>query len=296
MVPHRFGGFWTTAKLEVLKKYLRSYTTALKNQPFRKIYIDAFAGTGSRADSHNYTKEQYPLFSDLTDKDSQELYDGSAKIALNIEPPFDEYVFIEISEKRCKELLALKDVFPDKANKIKVMRGDANQIIQEICRRNWSRRRAVLFLDPYGMQVKWTTIKAIADTKAIDLWVLFPLSAVNRLLTKSGEIHPSNRKSLNEFFGTEAWYDKFYRQVQIPDLFGDMQTDVKKNSMEIIGRYYIERFKEGKFAGVIDQPGVLKNTQKSPLYLFCFAVGNPKGKPIATRIAKHLIKGMDTND
>jgi hypothetical protein len=33
----------------------------------------------------------------------------------------------------------------------------------------------VLFLDPYGMQVDWTTIEAIARTKAIDLRVLFPL-------------------------------------------------------------------------------------------------------------------------
>jgi hypothetical protein len=48
---HRFGGDWTTQKLDVLAKYLCSYTTALKHKPsqsrpFRKAYIDAFAGTG----------------------------------------------------------------------------------------------------------------------------------------------------------------------------------------------------------------------------------------------------------
>jgi hypothetical protein len=51
--PHRFGGDWTQAKLDVLKDYLVAYTKALKDkptaaQPFRKAYIDAFAGTGSR--------------------------------------------------------------------------------------------------------------------------------------------------------------------------------------------------------------------------------------------------------
>lgn len=50
---HRFGGDWTDAKLDVLAKYLKSYTTALQGkptpeQPFRKAYIDAFAGTGTR--------------------------------------------------------------------------------------------------------------------------------------------------------------------------------------------------------------------------------------------------------
>ena len=47
---HRFGGDWTTAKLNVLAQYLSSYTAALRDKPsrerpFRKTYIDAFAGT-----------------------------------------------------------------------------------------------------------------------------------------------------------------------------------------------------------------------------------------------------------
>lgn len=41
-----FGGEWTQKKLQVLEEYLERYNTALKNQPFRRIYIDAFAGTG----------------------------------------------------------------------------------------------------------------------------------------------------------------------------------------------------------------------------------------------------------
>ena len=53
------------------------------------------------------------------------------------------------------------------------------------------------FSNPYGMQVEWTTIEAIAATKAIDLWILFPLGiGVNRLLTKSGDIPESWRKRL----------------------------------------------------------------------------------------------------
>ncbi|GAI54351.1 unnamed protein product, partial [marine sediment metagenome] len=49
----------------------------------------------------------------------------------------------------------------------------------------WQNNRAVLFLDPYGMQVNWETIKAIANTEAIDLWYLFPFGiGVNRLLQK----------------------------------------------------------------------------------------------------------------
>ena len=61
----------------------------------------------------------------------------------------------------------------------------------------------MLFLDPYGMQVEWRTIEAIAKTEAIDLWLLFPLAiGVNRLLTKSGEIPESWRRRLNLLLGT----------------------------------------------------------------------------------------------
>lgn len=42
-----FGGPWTTEKLSILEIYLNSYTTALKSQPFRLVYIDAFAGSAS---------------------------------------------------------------------------------------------------------------------------------------------------------------------------------------------------------------------------------------------------------
>jgi len=43
---HKFGGDWTIQKLEILGKYLSSYTTILKKHNFKIAYIDAFAGTG----------------------------------------------------------------------------------------------------------------------------------------------------------------------------------------------------------------------------------------------------------
>ena len=34
-----FGGPWTQEKLDILRRYLDVYTTALKNRPFRLIYL-----------------------------------------------------------------------------------------------------------------------------------------------------------------------------------------------------------------------------------------------------------------
>lgn len=63
----------------------------------------------------------------------------------------------------------LKQEFPDRAARIDIQQGDANEKIQALCAKSWRSRRAVLFLDPYGMQVEWQTIEAIARTKAIGL-------------------------------------------------------------------------------------------------------------------------------
>ena len=54
---------------------------------------------------------------------------------------------------------------------IELIRSDANEYwSKNLCGKNWIRhqRRAVLFLDPYGMEVEWHTIAAIANTQAID--------------------------------------------------------------------------------------------------------------------------------
>lgn len=156
---HRFGGDWTDAKLDVLAKYLKSYTTALEGkptpeQPFRKAYIDAFAGTGTRTarESESSGASETLLFPDLAEAAPQKLLDGSAKLALQLEPRFDKYIFIERSPERCQQLEALKTEFPALKDDIDVRQCEANEVIQKLCvdPSKWKSRRAVLFLDPYG--------------------------------------------------------------------------------------------------------------------------------------------------
>ena len=65
------------------------------------------------------------------------------------------------------------------------------------------------------------------------------------------------------------------------------QSAFLQNSGRI--RYFNDRLKS-IFAAVADEPKVLRNSANSPLYLLCFAAGNPKGAPIALRIASHLLK------
>jgi three-Cys-motif partner protein len=290
---HSFGGDWTSTKLNVLEKYLSAYTKALKSQPsaeepFLKAYIDAFAGTGYRSMQREDDPASNLLFPDLADGAPQKLLDGSARLALKTQPRFDRYIFIERNADRCAQLDSLKSEFPDLAADIRVKQGEANEEIRKICNKDWRSHRAVLFLDPYGMQVEWQTIEAVAKTEAIDLWLLFPLGiGVSRLLTRSGDIPLSWRTRLDKLLGKEDWYDDFYRVEHQPTLFADEERVVKATN-ETIGQYFKARLKS-VFPGVAE-PGVLRNTSNCPLYLLCFAAGNKRGAPIACRIADSLLK------
>jgi three-Cys-motif partner protein len=234
------------------------------------------------------------LLPDLAEREPQALLEGSARLALKTEPRFDRYLFVDRNEARCNQLESLKSEFPDLAGDIQIRRGEANAEIQDLCGRDWRSARAVLFLDPYGMQVEWQTVAAVTKTKAIDMWILFPLGiGVNRLLTRSGEIPEPWRHRLDNLLGTTHWFDEFYRLRKTNTLFGAEEEMVKQASTESIGKYFVNRLKT-VFPAVSDRPRVLSNSSNCPLYLLCFAAGNEKGAPIALRIADHLLtKGAE---
>ena len=281
-----FGGDWTEKKLNSVRQYLVAYATALSNQRFKIAYIDAFAGTGYRTSSANENPESL-LFPEM------DLFlDGSARIALQVEPRFDKYIFIEKNPERYAELERLKSEFSDLAKDIILQNTDANSYIKGLCQGpSWKSHRAVLFLDPFGMQITWETIEAIAQTQAIDLWLLFPLGvAVNRILTKSGRISSGWRSKLDAMFGATDWYDVFYQKTKQSALFSDEEQIEKIANFDSISQYYVSRLKT-VFAGVAENPLPLYNSRNNPLFMLCFAVGNPKGKDIALRIARHILKG-----
>lgn len=289
--PQQFGKEWTDRKLAMLSKYLPAYTTALKKQPFRLAYIDAFAGTGYRTLKSEPNSSEL-MFPELAEKESQQFLKGSAKIALETAPAFDKYIFIEKDTEKVAELASLKKEFPDRASKIEIVNTDANEYLLERCTRfDWSNHRAVLFLDPFGMEVNWETIEAISNTKAIDLWLLFPLGvAVSRLLRKDAKIDQANREKLNRFFGAEKWYDEFYKSSDTSNLlFAEAGSRrVKEANFDAIEKYFISRLKE-IFAGVAENPYRMFNSKNNPLYLLCFASANPKGAKVAIKIAQHIL-------
>lgn len=288
---HSFGGNWTEQKLDMLRQYLCAYTTIMKEQPFTFAYIDAFAGTGYRTNTEK-TAETSQLQLGLEIAETQKWLDGSALIALQTTPPFKHYLFIEQNKERCAELASLKTEFSSSADAIQIIHGEANAEIKKICSKNWKKHRAVLFLDPYGMEVEWNTLEAVAATKAIDLWLLFPLGiGVNRLLTNNGQISEGWAKRLSSIFGEpeDAWRGKLYRPAPTQaSMFDPLILRIEKVAIEEISQYFVQRL-QTIFPAVAPNPRILCNSRNSPLYLLCFAAGNKRGGPTALKIADYIL-------
>ena len=132
-MTHAFGGTWTETKLEILKGYLRAYSSIFaaneKARFFNTFYVDAFAGSGYIHTGDQSLISEPQLFEGFEEDESQEFLKGSAVCALEVEPPFKNYLFIEHSAARCAELENLKVQFPDRARSVKIQQGDANEIL-----------------------------------------------------------------------------------------------------------------------------------------------------------------------
>lgn len=286
---HGFGGPWTEEKLDRVTRYLQAYTTALKNQPFQLMYIDAFAGTGYRASKQRgqTVRGFFPL------PQMTELAKGSARRALEVDPPFDRYIFIEANPGRFQELNKLEGEFPSMRGRMMFKNEEANAAISEIfSTTDWRRTRAVLFLDPYGMQVNWATIEAIGRAQHIDLWYLFPAGTVQRLLQREGKISAGWMNALDRLLGDTSWRTEFYKTVREPTLFGDRARQSKVADLSTIENYVRRRLLQVFRGGVARNPLPLRNSKGNCMYLLFFACGNPapKAHGLALKIAQHLLK------
>ena len=224
----------------------------------------------------------------LVDDDTSLYLDGSGRMALGLQSPFDHYLFIEESRKRAETLReSARTDFPRLADRVQIEIADANQALCKWCsERNWSKERAVVFLDPYGMQVEWDTIATLAASKGIDLWYLFPIAT--RVLTRDGDMDAKWAKRLDALFGTPDWRTRFYSTRKEQTLFGPVDN-VERDATEQNIQHFIEERLETCFVAVA-RSRILRNSKSSPLFALCFAASNEKGATPALKIAQYILE------
>ncbi|MES0040044.1 three-Cys-motif partner protein TcmP [Mesorhizobium sp. M0091] len=290
---HEFGGQHTEIKLAIVEKYLKRYSAALHTWCDNVWYIDAFAGTGSR------TVRVKAKEGDLFDEPAPEYVEqrrGSAKIALDIDPPFDRLVFMDSKPRHIAALNTLKASYPGRD--IDVVQGDANELIQkEIKWDGWKKTRAVMFLDPYGMEVEWDTLRLIAETKAIDVWYLFSLSGLYRQAARDlSKIDAKKERALNRMLGTDAWKSELYSPIQpAKDLLGVIEREeVRQRDADVAGLESYVRDRLAQIFPRVLEPWPLPPKERPQRFsLFC-AISNPSDRAIklAEQFGRSIIDSM----
>jgi three-Cys-motif partner protein len=282
-----FGGEHTRRKLDVVAKYLAAYVTVMKKQNFRLFYVDGFAGSGASAPKSDAQSAEDPtLFP------SSEFLDGSPVRALTVDPPFDHYVLIEKKEENVRSLSGLREQFPDRS--IETVHGDANDRLIEFCERIAGHRldRAVIFLDPFGLSVRWRTIERIAATKKVDLWYLVPVDGMSRQIKDDGSFLPGASK-IDELWGSESWRTKAVRKVDSSgDLFGSVDERLEKIAR---AKQFSEMFRDhlqDVFAGGVAKTYLPLGRGRRHDFSLMFACANPSpaASQAAMRIANHILR------
>lgn len=281
--PRSLGGSWTEEKLGFLSGYLDSYTTSLKGEPVRLLYIDAFAGSGGMDPGCGH---EHPDWADYS-----EFVTRSARIAIEtMNRSFDELVFIETDEER---ILNLEDLQLSHAYRsIHVFRGDAGRVLRNL-QRDWRSTRGVLFLDPFGLSVNWPTVERIASLDALDTWFLFPMGSLSRVFPRGQlpqEIRPALSDLLTAVYGDSRWKEMYSVPFQA-NLFGNPEFERAPGVEGLLEIY------KGRLSGLFGsrysgQTVRLRNAWGVALYEFIFCAGSAAGAASAKEAAAHM---MDMN-
>jgi|ERR1019366_1520732 three-Cys-motif partner protein len=271
-------------KLDSFQKYLEAYTKLFavndRAQHLRTVYVDAFAGEGK-------------LTLGADDDQSASLFahdrelKGSALRALELSPPFDEYIFVEKNSSRCEELRNLSARFTSLS--VQVVNRDANDFLKSWSAQPHRGERAVVLLDPFAMDVDWVTLSNLSKTRIVDLWYLFPCGAFNRLLTRSRKPPESWGERISRILGTNEWKSVFYKVKETEGLFGPIVTEEKISGFNEIFEFVRKRLLT-IFVDVVEEPMYLVNATNSPIFMFFFAASNERGATTGKKIAKSIIK------
>lgn len=282
-------------KLDAVEYYLRFYTKALKgkpttSKPFELWYIDAFAGSGSRTTEEEVggLLEGRPASTEIVQRA------GSASRALSIHPPFHKFVFVEKDADRCAALRSLQIKHSDRD--IQCIQDDANAVLPNLFRKEpWINRhwgdpapRGVVFLDPYDI-IEWSTLAALAATKAIDLWFLFPIGSVIRQAANDfSAVDVHKAAYLDRAFGTCDWRTELYVDTAGGSLFDEHPASPTRVARAGVEAYMKKRL-ETLFP-YVSSPLPLLTTNGAQLFSLYFTVANPS--TVAINLAKNCVKDL----
>ena len=250
-------------KLAILGDYLPIFVQAAKGARNR-VYIDAFAGE-----------------TENTVRDTDRTFPGSAECALSVSPPFTHIRFFELNRKRARSLERLIARFP--GQNARVIRGDCNETMLHALSELPAKAPTFAFLDPDGMELRWNTIRAIADHKReyaertgkskVEMWILFSSSGIVRMLGKNRKYAESRGfpQRIADLYGAWGPWETIWHTRHSGEI---CPGDAKKAYLWL----YMDRLAELGYRHLLVRP--IHTRGESELYAMIFATDNLAGESI----------------
>lgn len=252
-------GPWSEIKLDILRDYAGPYSTILKSNGFHHGYIDAFSGPGLH----------------IRKAGGEEVL-GSPLVALGVQPPFDEYHFIDLDGKKVDFLRRKVGNRPD----VKFYTADSNQVMLESVLPRFSyakRTRALCVLDPYALTLDWRVVCAAGSSRAVEVFINFPIMQMNRNCKHEeiSSILPRELDAMDRFWGDRSWHSAMFRPSGQANLFGAVELD-KTENRDLVNAY-CKRLKEIAGFGFVADPLAMRNSRQAIVYYLIFAGPNKTG-------------------
>jgi three-Cys-motif partner protein len=269
--PFKFDeiGDWSELKLEIVEDYGAAYTKAFANQKgLKKFYIDAFSGAGVHVSKR--TREQI---------------EGSPARALKVSPPFDHFYFIDMNPEKTAHLATLcrgrrdVDIVTDDATSYL-----SQKLLPTIQYKKFN--RALCLLDPYGLHLEWDVMLQAGQSKAIDLFLNFPVMDMNRnaIWRAPANAPKDGIDRMNRFWGDESWRQAAYAESDQGNLFSAREL-VKQDNAAIVKAFQTRLRTVAAFEFVPD-PLPMRNSNNAVVYYLFFA----SQKPVAKKIIENIFK------
>jgi three-Cys-motif partner protein len=262
-------GYWSEIKLEIVRDYAAAYSTILARKNLPHIYVDAFAGAGKHIS-----------------KSTGEFVPGSPLNALNVQPPFREYHFIDLDVARVESLQRIAGA----RNDVHVYEGDCNEVLIKSIfptLRFESYRRALCLLDPYGLDLNWDVMFQAGQLGTIDMFLNFPVMDMNRnvLWRNPDKVSVDRRARMNAFWGGD-WMGAAYTTER--SLFGEQE----KESNDAIAQAFRQRLHKTAGFKKVPEPLPMHNSKGATVYYLFFASQVGVAEKIVTDIfAKYRNRG-----
>jgi three-Cys-motif partner protein len=187
LVMNEDVGSWTAEKYRQLQLYGHLFTKGMKGKWSSLAYLDLYSGSG---------------LSRVTD--TKEILLGSPLISLSLDVPFDNYVFCERDLTKLAALQARVSRFFPQAN-VKFIAGDCDDPSFQIGDAIPERALTLCFVDPYSIDIRFSTIRSLSKGRSIDFLCL--LASRMDAGRNPHNYTKEECKKVDLLLGSNAWRD-----------------------------------------------------------------------------------------